>query len=291
MIPTPIQEPYLLSKERNQQIFEQRIRNTILPFSSPSSEPHAIFLGGQSGSGKSSLTKYILSSGAFGNERAIIINSDSLREFHPDFVKLQKSDSPRASFLVNPDATIWQQKLITVAINTARNLLLDGTLGGSAEPVLATMNLLREAGYNLHVSILAVPARLSRFGIYERFERQTAQKGSGRWVGLETHDRQYDEIPKTLALLEDKKIVDQIQIYARPVGLSSLQYDNQLKDGQWVQTPNALHALTNARDRVWTSEEQAAFAGSVRKVAEQMRQRGVSQNDIDNFHRYVECPL
>ncbi|CAN5459977.1 hypothetical protein BH09BAC4_BH09BAC4_13040 [soil metagenome] len=285
-------ERYILSEEENQKIFDEDIKFKLSSVSIRIKKPFAIFLGGQSESGKGSLENY-LSAQLIQNGKALIINSDALREFHPNFANLQKTETIKASFLVNQDTIKWQQKLIALAIKLRCSLIFDGTLGGHPEPILETMRMLREKEYQLQVSVLAVPARLSRFGIYKRYEDQLTLKGSGRWVGLETHDRQYADIPKTLALLESNKAVDRIQIYTRPTGIlpPDLFYDNLVKDGDWQHPLNAVHVLTEARNRVWTNEEQNAFTTAVQAVAEQMRQRGVSQDDIDNFHRYVECPL
>jgi len=140
---------------------------------------------------------------------------------------------------------------------------------------------------------LAVPARKSRFGIYDRYENHIARRDSGRWVSLATHDRQYEDIPKTLTLLESTKAVDQIQIYARPTETLAppLLYDNQINDGYWQQPLSAVNALIEGRDRPWTTEEQDAFLMAVEIVAGQMRQRGVRQEDIASFYRYVELPV
>lgn len=287
----PNQEQYILSQERNQAIFD-RIKRNLLVNSIKAKNPQAIFLGGQSGSGKSSLAEY-LSNNVNENEGCVIVNSDALREYHPEFPFLQKTDVDQASFLVNPDTIIWQQKLISTTIETKRNILLDGTLGGNPAPILKTIQLLRKGGYQVQVSVLAVPARLSRFGIYKRYEDQVALKGTGRWVGMQNHDRLYDEVPKTLILLETKKVVDQIQIYARPINQATpaLLYDNRLKDGQWVSLPAVTTALTEGRNRTWTAQEQDAFLAAVQAVAGQMRQRGADQEAIETFYRYVECPI
>jgi len=221
------QVQYTLSEEENQNIFDNYIKIDLRPNSInlKNRKPSAIFLGGQSGSGKSSLVEYLY----FRLKRAekditIIVNSDKLREYHPAFATLQKTYSNQVSFLVNPDTIKWQQKLIDFGVSIRCNLILDGTLGGSSEPILKTMHVLQAKGYRMQVCMLAVPARKSRFGIYERYEDHIAKKGSGRWVGLKTHDQQYNDIPKTLALLESKKAVDQVQVYARPTGILPPSY-------------------------------------------------------------------
>lgn len=249
-------------------------------------------MGGQSGSGKSSLAQYV-SESISKEEGSVIINSDALREYHPDFPTLQRTNADQASFLVNSDTVKWQQQLIAVIVETNRNLILDGTLGGSPDPIRETMRMLRDAGYYLQLSVLAVSARLSRLGIYKRYEDQVALKGTGRWVGMENHDRLYDEIPRTLALLENEKAVDQIQIFGRPTGLSNpyLLYDNRLTNGHWKAPPTSVQALTAGRNRPWLVNEQAAFRATAQSVREQMRQRGASPADIAAFFKYVGLSL
>lgn len=293
MQPKATQVQYTLSEEENQTIFDEYIKTDIRPNSINlrNRKPFAIFLGGQSGSGKSSLLEYLyLQLKRIEKDTTITVNSDKIREYHPDFGILQETQPNQASVLVNPDTVKWQKKLIDFAISIRYNLILDGTLGGSPEPILQTMYMLREKGYHLRVCLLAVQACKSRFGIYKRYEDQVALRGSGRWVGMEGHDRQYDEIPKTLALLESQKIIDRIQIYARPSSplAPPLLYDNQLRDKVWDYPPEATKALWDGRNRPWTPDEQAAFSMAVQAVAEQMRQRGVNQADIDTFYRYVE---
>ena len=287
----PSQEQYILSQERSQTIFEKIKRNS-LKGSSTYQNLRAIFLGGQSGSGKSSLAQY-LSESINQKEGSVIINSDALREYHPDFPSLQKNHVDQASFLVNPDTVKWQQQLIAATIDTKRNLILDGTLGGNPDLIRTTMRMLCDAGYAIQLSILAVPARLSRLGIYKRYEDQVELKGTGRWVGMENHDRLYDEIPRTLALLESEKAVDQIQLFGRPTGLSPppLLYDNRLINGNWEKPSMVVEALDEKRNRAWTADEQTAFRQAAQSVSEQMRQRGALPAKIAAFFGHVDLPM
>ncbi|MCY7357116.1 MAG: zeta toxin family protein, partial [Rudanella sp.] len=163
------QQTYLLSETENQLIFLQDILPDAFDETSQTFSPKAIFLGGQSGSGKSDLALAMQQS--FSEvEGVVIVNSDALREYHPNFLWLQKNNPDQASFLVNPDTFKWQQKLIAATVESGRNLILDGTLGGDSAPILQTMKQLKTSGYSVQLSILAVPARLSRLGIYKHYE-------------------------------------------------------------------------------------------------------------------------
>lgn len=149
MLVSPEQEPYLLSEIQNQLLFIEEILPDAFDETAPAVAPKAIFLGGQSGSGKSGLSIAIQKT-LLEAEQAVIINSDALREYHPDFPSLQKTDVSQASFLVNPDTVKWQQRLIANTVETKRNLILDGTLGGSPNPIRETIRMPRDAGYYLH---------------------------------------------------------------------------------------------------------------------------------------------
>lgn len=304
------QQPYLLTEAQNQLLFFEHILPDAFDETAPAVKPKAIFLGGQPGSGKSGLSLVVQRTFPE-TERAVVINSDALREYHPDFSRLQTTNVNQASFLVNPDTRIWQQKLIEAAIVNKRSLVLDGTLGGSPEPIKETAGMLRENGYFVDINVLAVPERLSRFGIYKRYEDQVARRGSGRWVGMENHDRVYKEIPITLIVLENSDHVDCVQVFTRALnsllsytiigsyaqaqalsisGFSILSKNEIARPSPWGNLPAAT-TLTQGRNRSWTTEEQSAFSVAVETVAEQMRRRGANQEDIANFYRYVECPL
>ncbi len=163
------QESYQLSDTRNQILFKEEIIPDAFDETAPAVTSRAIFLGGQSGSGKSGLLAAMLQTFSTA-ESAVIVNSDALREHHPNFTKLQTTNPQQASFLVNPNTILWQQKLIAASVETKRNLILDGTLAGDPTPILATMQRLREAGCFLQVSVLAVPAWVSQFGIYNKYK-------------------------------------------------------------------------------------------------------------------------
>ncbi|MBO0939410.1 GNAT family N-acetyltransferase [Fibrella sp. HMF5335] len=290
-MPQLTQDQFLLSEIDNQIIFDRYISPRSLRNSTSVTNPTALFLGGQPGSGKSGLAQYQLKQFA-DRGGVVLINSDALREYHPAFANLQRTDADRASFLVNPDTVIWQQKLINAAVGNKRNLLLDGTLGGNPAPILATMKRLRSAGYTIQVSVLAVPAEQSRLGIYRRYEDQLTIKGAGRWVGMETHNRVFNEIPQNLALFQQQLVVDQIHLYARPKGSGVPEelYSNTGIAGEWQAQPEALVRLKNYRERKLTEIEQTEHKYVTEKLLERMTLRGASQPFIDGFLATVNPP-
>ena len=292
MQPTPAQKPYCLIDEKNQTIFATRIWSKVSLFSVPVSSPRAIFLGGQSGGGKSSIAKHHLTE--FRSvSGAVVVNSDALREYHPQFSQLQRTNPNQASFLVNPDTIKWQQQLIAATVDSSRNLILDGTLGGDPDRILQTIKDLFDKGYSIQLGILAVPALLSRLGIYERYETQIVLKGIGCWVGMETHDRLYEEIPRTITLLEASACVDRIHIYGRSTSSNGppLLYENWVEAGHWHTTPRAANILTECRNRPWSLVEQKAYQTALSWLKTRLEARQADEAHQAGLARETPFPL
>ena len=281
----PSQEPHILPEPTNQAIFNQYIQPALLRFSKPVAAPVVLFLGGQPGSGKSSLAAYHGKRFGDTGDGIVTINSDELREYHPDYAALQRTNPDHASFLVNPDTRAWQRKLIASAIAQRRHILLDGTLGGPVEPILETMQLFRQAGYVVWASLIAVPAYLSRLGVYQRYLHQVIGKGHGRWVSMGTHDAVYAQLPDRIDYLEQQQLVDEVTVFARPVGNQppELIYENRLINGRWTNEPKAGQALESHRNHLLTYAEYKAHKAVVQAVQWQVEQTAPSSEKTQEF--------
>ncbi len=284
----PSQSEYKLSDSENDTIFIEQIEPRFLARSLLSSNPIAIFLGGQPGSGKSSLAIYYRQQ--FDQSGIVVINSDALREFHPAYSTLQAIHPEQASYLVNPDTIIWQQKLIESAKLARKNILLDGTLEGNVEPIRQTIEQLRQNGYVIGISVMAVPAYQSRLGIYQRYLDQVVREGHGRWVGMGTHDSVYGHLPDRIDHLAQQQLIDEITVFARPVGNQppKLIYGNRLTSGNWESKPEAGQALEAYRNRLLTYAEYKTHKAVVRDVQWQLEQTAHVPEKLREFLAHVE---
>ncbi|MEZ0538148.1 GNAT family N-acetyltransferase [Fibrella arboris] len=284
----PSQSDYKLSDTENHTIFIEQIEPRLSARSLLSDKPIAIFLGGQPGSGKSSLAIYYRQQ--FAQPGIVIVNSDALREFHPDYSTLQSIHPERASFLVNLDTVIWQRKLIESAKLARKNILLDGTLGGDLEPIKQTIQQFQQVGYVVGISLMAVPAYQSRLGIYQCYHDQVEREGHGRWVGMGTHESVYDQLPDRIDQLEQQQLVDQVSIFTRPVGNQppNLLYENRLTNGKWAHETRAGQALTTHRNRLLTYAEYKAHKAVIEDVHWQLEQTAQPPETLGEFLTNVE---
>jgi hypothetical protein len=96
-----------------------------------------------------------------------------------------------AAFYTDRDTGQWVEKAIAEAKAKRVNLIVEGTMR-DGDKVAATMESLREAGYQIDARALAVTSRLSEQGILQRYEKQKAVRDYGRMTTPEAHRAAYD---------------------------------------------------------------------------------------------------
>jgi len=193
--------------------FYRSIATGLFSGNAPCKHPRAVLLGGQPGSGKTKMREQ-----AIEELSSLVINADDLRDYHPMYERLKLSEPERASFLVNEDVSLWTRKLIQQAVEEKRNIVFDGTFGSSDKKMIAdTLTLFRDNGYETQLWALAVPADLSKLGIYLRNEMQLMQTGSGRFVSMKVHDLNYRNIPDNIEMAVKNSLVNQVRIFSRSV--------------------------------------------------------------------------
>lgn len=288
MQPSDRQIPYLLSDQENAAIYSI-IKNDLLEPLKPSESktPMAFFLAAQPGSGKTILRNHLLGDSNF-QSSTLVINTDELREYHPAYRELLSHPINFASapYLVNPDSVKWAEQLRKDGISGGYNLLFDVTLGGNAEHYIKSMQDLKLLDYNVFIAVLAVKSELSRLGIHLRYERQLANEGSGRFVNMNVHDANYNNLPKNLEEVMRMVDLDGIAVYKRKV----FEYNNQLvnnavesivgSDKRPKDFDSSLYsdviikAIDEERNRPWTDLEKEYLKIRIAQVEDLLKNRG-----------------
>jgi hypothetical protein len=79
------------------------------------------------------------------------------------------------------------------------------------EPLMSTIDHLREKGYMIDIMVMAVHESVSRAGIVKRYENQRARGGIARWTAFEAHDEAYRNMPETVGVIESQSPVDSVR--------------------------------------------------------------------------------
>lgn len=123
-------------------------------------------MGGQPGAGKTTLRGVINNKL---NENVIIIDNDSFKTLHPNFILLSKKYGKDYVAHVTPFSNKMTEALIDHFSAESYNLMIEGTLR-TAETPKNTASFLKDRGYEVNLYVMAVSKELSYLGTLERYE-------------------------------------------------------------------------------------------------------------------------
>ncbi len=202
-------------EEFNQDDFDLALKRTIRSLTlgkTITPAPKAILLGGQSGAGKTTIHR-IKQKEFQGN--IIIIDGDSYRSLHPNYLTLQEKYGKDSVDYTKGFAGKMVEHLVDELSKLGHHLLIEGTLR-SAEVPRKTAQLLKTRGYQVSLALLATKPELSYLSTLIRYEEVYAVNPSqARATSKEHHDRIVEHLVDNLRGLENDKLFDRIQIYQR----------------------------------------------------------------------------
>ncbi|MDW3675683.1 zeta toxin family protein, partial [Enterococcus faecium] len=128
--------------------------------------PTAFLLGGQPGSGKTSLRSAI-SEETQGN--VVIIDNDTFKQQHPNFDELVKLYEKDVVKYVTPYSNRMTEAIISRLRDKGYNLVIEGT-GRTTDVPIQTATMLQAKDYETKMYVMAVPKINSYLGTIERYE-------------------------------------------------------------------------------------------------------------------------
>ena len=170
--------------------------------------PKAILLGGQSGAGKTTIHR-IKQKEFQGN--IIIIDGDSYRSQHPNYLALQEKYGKDSVDYTKEFAGKMVEQLVDELSKRGYHLLIEGTLRTTQVP-RKTAQLLASKGYQVSLAVIGTKPELSYLSTLIRYEELYAiDPTQARATPKEHHDGIVDNLRE----LESEKLFEQIQIYQR----------------------------------------------------------------------------
>lgn len=266
-----------LGAEENETIFRNYVVRRELPRNAePNDHPVIILVGGQPGAGKTSLvTSGVKDLAAHGATVQIV--GDNLRSYHPQYDAYQRNDPALASQLTHHDAGIWTDKLLLEAASRRLNIVFETTMR-SPDAVAFIAQQARAAGYRVETRIVAVNERESWQGCLSRFEQMHAEGNAARIPPREHHDNAVVGLVDTIQHLEERKLVDAIQVRLRN---GKTIFQNDLVDGEWLKPAGAAVALVEERSRAKTPEELEVYSARWQTVLQAMEKRNADRAALE----------
>ncbi|UUM57076.1 type II toxin-antitoxin system toxin PezT [Streptococcus suis] len=228
-------------------------------------QPRAIFLGGQSGAGKTTIHR-IKQKEFQGN--IIIIDGDSYRSQHPDYLALQDKYGKDSVDYTKEFAGKMVEHLVDELSTQGYHLLIEGTLRTTQVP-RQTAQLLSSKGYQVSLAVIGTKPELSYLSTLIRYEELYAiDPNQARATPKEHHDGIVENLVDNLRELESEKFFDQIQIYQRD---RTCIYDSK------TDKDSAAEVLQECLFGKWSKVEEEMMKFGQERLREMSKSNG---NDV-----------
>ena len=188
----------------------EEIYEEIVCDARPVIEPRAVLLGGQSGSGKTTIHKIEREQ----NPNVVIINGDTYRTSHPQFERIRQEKGDDFVKYTQEFANSVSNALIERLSNEGYNLIIEGTLRTTEVP-LASLELLKNKGYTVELAVMATYKEISWKGTLERYNEMLAKGCPARATERKIHDTIVKNIVSNISELYKMKVFDNIVLYDR----------------------------------------------------------------------------
>jgi hypothetical protein len=215
------------------------------------------------------------------NGGVVVVDTDELRNFHPNYVTLSSNNDREAASLVQQDAGQWADELAEAAMAKERNLIIDGTLK-NPDNASKLCQALKQRGYNVEIRALAVAKEDSIQGVYNRYETAKSRELSGRWVPETVHDDAYNGLVASLKELEQDDQLD-IAIYKRGesgpelIDTNSSPANALERERNRERTPEELEV----RNAIWNTEADSPKAEKA-GIMQRIRHRDPELSEQEN---------
>ena len=174
-----------------------------------------IIVGGQPGSGKSTIIENIIDK----YDRNIVkLNIDDIKDYHPKYKRMLASDPDSAHANVKEYSNYVVKELEIKLIGKEYNVLVERTFR-DGDKTISSAKAFKQNGYNIEINVICVNEITSRVACIFRYEKDLLVNGVGRTVFAASHDEVYQNVPNTLQELVDSNLFDNIKICNRDGGI------------------------------------------------------------------------
>ena len=240
--------------------------------------PVAILLAGQPGAGKTELSSMLIH-GLEG--KAVFINGDDYRRFHPHYRELYREFGPDSVQMLSPFSNRVTERLIDEFSDCNVNMVIEGT-GRTVKVPQSTAELLTGKGYTVEMAVIAVKPEISLISTLRRFYQMNERGTIPRATAIGVHDAIVDVLPGNLDQLNQLPSIVRLTIWDREMTL--------LFDSRANVDLLPSEVLRKSWYRTWTAEELQQAKRDIRGLWKQERQSRLGQGPaIDELAQRIDA--
>ena len=145
-------------KQLHDKIIKEKTKN-VKPVPPPEGQkPIAIFTAGGSGSGKSSVMK--VTKQQLGDD-LVHVDADDIKNDIPEYINWVKQKDDSAAFKSHDESSDLANELIKQSVKESKPFIFDSTMK-NIEKFTKIINMLKEAGYEIHIAMADVPVEVAK---------------------------------------------------------------------------------------------------------------------------------
>ncbi|MEU9646596.1 zeta toxin family protein [Streptomyces sp. NPDC048188] len=253
-----------LPPEENRRIFREQIAPVYLDGCTPQQAPVVVIVAGQTGAGKTAVTRMVRDT-LERSGQAAWINMDFYNPHHPDYARWQAQRPQEADALVRPDGDAWWEQAQQYALERGFHILLESAVVTPAEyedicrRIRSAQLPPGVAPYRIETAFVAVPGPISRLGIMSRYVEELQERGHGRMVDPAIHDAALAGVVRGAAAFEAEGLGDYavvlrrngFTVHSQPIASGQGTPEDQL---------TLVAAIRSEHARVLSPAEAAQFA-------------------------------
>lgn len=207
-----IKEKYVLSEKQFEEMYE-KCKEISFHNCQKSSNPIAVFTGGQTGSGKGGIDVFSGREVQKNGEHMAVLDVDVYRATFPFTKEILKKYPTMYSDITAETTGKIVNKIIKEAIKNNYNFVFEGTLRNT-QP-FETLKAMPDY-YKKFIRVMAVSNVESLLTAFERNYEQIKLTGYGRFTNVETHNKTYNGVLNSIRTIESEKKDDIIiEIFKR----------------------------------------------------------------------------
>lgn len=189
---------------QRQEVHQDIIRQSLASLQPAVEQPLAIYLGGGSASGKTSISNMLVQSIQDSREHVLVIDSDKIKTMLPEYDRFLKVDPEKMAQMLHDESSDIATRLYEEGLKSRVNIILDGTMK-NAEKYEGFIKMAREQQYTVSAVIADVP-------LEEAFKRaEIRYEIEKRRVPEEVIRLSHKHVPATFKRLENQ--LDSFYLY------------------------------------------------------------------------------
>lgn len=270
-------------------IEERRRKNKIKSLIELASEtPTIIFVAGQPGSGKTTLSKYIEAQYDERDEAVVEVGSDKIATFHRDYEDLVKLLPDECYKITRQFVRVAEPQIYKTMRDNKLNIIREISLN-KGEADYEKMKEFRDSGYQVEIHVIAVDKYESFLSCIERDIKLLEIGYDPRPVARANHDRMYEPLIQELIEIGRRGLSTKINVYVR--GESPTQPQIVWSSEGDDRYPNAQEAVVceraKLRKRILQEPQQylARIAEARRKILLMIQDERMKKNYLKELRQ------